>query len=34
VAEAESAGILEKGEKLALLGIGSGINCTMLGVEW
>ena len=23
-----------KGDKVALLGIGSGINCTMLGVEW
>jgi len=23
-----------KGERLALLGIGSGLNCIMLGVEW
>jgi 3-oxoacyl-[acyl-carrier-protein] synthase-3 len=22
------------GERLALLGIGSGLNCIMLGVEW
>ena len=22
------------GDKLAMLGIGSGINCTILGVEW
>ena len=28
------AGKLGQGDKLALLGIGSGINCTMLGVEW
>ncbi|MBU0482338.1 MAG: 3-oxoacyl-ACP synthase III [Proteobacteria bacterium] len=27
-------GILRKGERAALLGIGSGINCLMLGVEW
>jgi 3-oxoacyl-[acyl-carrier-protein] synthase-3 len=25
---------LHRGDKLALLGIGSGINCTILGVEW
>ena len=25
---------ISKGDKVALLGIGSGINCTMLGVEW
>ncbi|MBT3379250.1 MAG: 3-oxoacyl-ACP synthase III [Lentisphaerae bacterium] len=25
---------LKRGDKLAMLGIGSGINCTMLGVEW
>ena len=24
----------KKGEKAAMLGIGSGINCMMLGVEW
>jgi 3-oxoacyl-[acyl-carrier-protein] synthase-3 len=27
-------GRLAPGQKLAMLGIGSGINCTMLGVEW
>lgn len=27
-------GVFKKGEKLALLGIGSGLNCLMLGVEW
>ncbi len=29
-----AAGRLAPGGRLALLGIGSGINCTMLGVEW
>lgn len=27
-------GHLEKGDQIALLGIGSGINCLMLGVDW
>ena len=27
-------GIFSKGQRSALLGIGSGINCLMLGVEW
>lgn len=31
---AEEAGCLKRGDRLAMLGIGSGINCTMLGVEW
>jgi len=31
---AADAGRLTSGSRLALLGIGSGINCTMLGVEW
>ena len=26
--------ILKQGDKAALLGIGSGLNCLMLGVEW
>ena len=34
MAHAEATGQLKKGDRLALLGIGSGINCTMLGVEW
>ncbi len=31
---AVEAGRLKRRDRLALLGIGSGINCTMLGVEW
>ena len=27
-------GIIHKGDKVGLLGIGSGLNCLMLGVEW
>jgi len=27
-------GVFSKGQRAALLGIGSGINCLMLGVEW
>ncbi len=34
VAMAENAGRLQKDDKLAMLGIGSGINSLMLGVEW
>ncbi len=34
VALAAEQGILKPGARLAMLGIGSGINCTMLGVEW
>jgi 3-oxoacyl-[acyl-carrier-protein] synthase III len=34
VALAEEAGRLSPGDTLAMLGIGSGINCLMLGVEW
>ncbi|MDD3119308.1 MAG: 3-oxoacyl-ACP synthase III [Victivallales bacterium] len=34
VAMAEEAGRLRPGNRLGMLGIGSGINCTMLGVEW
>ena len=26
--------ILKQGDKAALLGIGCGLNCLMLGVEW
>ena len=25
---------LKKGDKAALLGIGSGLNCLMMGIEW
>ena len=25
---------LKKGDRVALLGIGSGLNCMMLGVDW
>jgi hypothetical protein len=28
------AGNVQRAEKLALLGIGSGLNCLMLGVTW
>jgi 3-oxoacyl-[acyl-carrier-protein] synthase-3 len=31
---AAEAGFLRKGDRVALLGIGSGLNCLMLGVEW
>ncbi|MFQ5716953.1 MAG: 3-oxoacyl-ACP synthase III [Nitrospinales bacterium] len=34
LAMGEDKGRLEKGDKAALLGIGSGLNCLMLGVEW
>jgi 3-oxoacyl-[acyl-carrier-protein] synthase-3 len=31
---AEQRGFLAEGDKVALLGIGSGLNCVMLGVQW
>ncbi len=31
---AVEAGHIEKGDRVAMLGIGSGINCQMIGVEW
>jgi 3-oxoacyl-[acyl-carrier-protein] synthase-3 len=31
---AEERGFLEKGDKVAFVGIGSGLNCMMLGLEW
>ncbi|RMG09405.1 MAG: 3-oxoacyl-ACP synthase III [Planctomycetota bacterium] len=34
LALAERDGRLRAGDRLALLGIGSGLNCMMLGVEW
>lgn len=30
----EEKGVLQSGTKAALLGIGSGLNCLMLGLEW
>jgi len=27
-------GVVKRNDRLALLGIGSGLNCVMLGVEW
>ncbi len=34
MAMAIEQGVYQHGEKAALLGIGSGINCLMLGIEW
>ena len=34
LAIAEKSGRIASGDKIALLGIGSGINCTMIGLEW
>ncbi|MSU45964.1 MAG: 3-oxoacyl-ACP synthase III [Lacunisphaera sp.] len=34
LALAVESGVLKSGDKAALLGIGSGINCLMLAVEW
>jgi 3-oxoacyl-[acyl-carrier-protein] synthase-3 len=34
MALAAEAGWLERGQNVAMLGIGSGINCQMLGVNW
>jgi 3-oxoacyl-[acyl-carrier-protein] synthase-3 len=34
LAHAVEQGVVKSGDKLALLGIGSGLNCMMLGVEW
>jgi acyl-CoA:acyl-CoA alkyltransferase len=34
MAMAMEQGLFHPGERAALLGIGSGINCMMLGVEW
>jgi len=34
MAMAVEQGVLRPGQRAALLGIGSGINCLMLGVEW
>lgn len=34
LADAAARGVLRAGDRVALLGIGSGINCVMLGLEW
>ena len=34
LAMAEERGFIEPGHKVGLLGIGSGLNCMMLGVDW
>lgn len=34
LAMGEEQGFISKGDKACLLGIGSGLNCLMLGVEW
>jgi len=31
---ADERGFLKRGDRVGLLGIGSGLNCLMLGVEW
>ncbi len=31
---AEDRGFLERGDRVAFLGIGSGLNCMMLGLDW
>jgi 3-oxoacyl-[acyl-carrier-protein] synthase-3 len=31
---ADERGFLEKGDKVAFVGIGSGLNCMMLGLQW
>ena len=34
LAMAAEQGFVEPGHRVAMLGIGSGLNCLMLGVEW
>ena len=34
LAMGEEQGAVKTGDKAALLGIGSGLNCLMMGVEW
>lgn len=31
---AADRGVLRRGERIGFLGIGSGLNCLMLGIEW
>jgi acyl-CoA:acyl-CoA alkyltransferase len=33
-ADAAQRGLLHSGDRVGLLGIGSGLNCLMLGVQW
>jgi 3-oxoacyl-[acyl-carrier-protein] synthase-3 len=33
-ARAVEAGHIREGQRVGLLGIGSGLNCLMLGVHW
>jgi len=33
-ARAAEAGVLRAGDRVGLLGIGSGLSCMMLGIEW
>ncbi|WP_404976169.1 hypothetical protein [Wenzhouxiangella sp. 15190] len=34
LAQVAEAGKLEKGDRVALLGIGSGLNCSMAEIVW
>lgn len=34
LSEAVTAGAVKRGDKVALLGIGSGINCMMMALQW
>ena len=34
LAKADEDGFVSKGDKVAMLGIGSGLNCMMLAAEW
>ncbi len=34
LAKAEEDGFVKRGDRVAMLGIGSGLNCLMLGAEW
>jgi 3-oxoacyl-[acyl-carrier-protein] synthase-3 len=34
MALAHDAGQLSGGDRVAMLGIGSGLNCVMLGLDW
>ena len=34
LARADEVGFVKKGDKVAMLGIGSGLNCLMMAAEW